>query len=172
VKLAAGALTFIVYNDSLNSKIMPTHFNGTAEERLALDTLIKLVRAANAISSRLMGPLQRQHGVTESQLGVIEALYHLGPLTQGQLGRRLLKSGSNLTTVVDNLERGGLVRRERDASDRRVQNVHLTAEGRALVERILPAHVAHVVQAFAALSAEEQRELGRLCRIVGTAANP
>ncbi|HYD55222.1 MAG TPA: MarR family transcriptional regulator, partial [Gemmatimonadaceae bacterium] len=105
---------------------MPTRFQGTDEERLALDTLIKLMRATGALTAHLSGPLQKEFGLTESQLGVLEALLHGGPLTQGQLCGKILKSGSNLTTVVDNLERDGLVRRERDLTDRRVQHVHLT----------------------------------------------
>jgi MarR family 2-MHQ and catechol resistance regulon transcriptional repressor len=136
---------------------------------LALDTLIKLVRAANAVTARLMGPLQREHGLTESQLGVLEALLHAGPLTQGQLSARLLKSGSNLTTVVDNLERSGLVRRERDTNDRRVQYVHLTPAGRERIERVFPEHVARVVAELSRLTPDEQRALGGLCRTLGLA---
>lgn len=150
---------------------MPTRYDGTSEERLALDTLIKLMRASNAVSASLMGPLQREHGLTESQLGVLEALLHAGPLTQGQLSARILRSGSNLTTVVDNLERGGLVRRERDATDRRVQHVHLTERGREAIEAALPSHVERVTRLLACLSADERRELGRLCKVLGSAAS-
>ena len=116
-----------------------------------------------------MAPLQREHRLTESQLGVLEALLHAGPLTQGQLSARLLKSGSNLTTVVDNLERAGMVRRERDSTDRRVQHVHLTPTGLERIERIFPEHVARVVDELSKLSPEEQRMLGSLCRKLGTA---
>jgi MarR family transcriptional regulator, 2-MHQ and catechol-resistance regulon repressor len=146
---------------------MPTHYEGTEAQRLALDTLIKLMRATNTVSGRLLGPLQREKGVTESQLGVLESLYHLGPLTQSQLCSKLLKSGSNLTTVLDNLERDGLVRRERDTADRRVQVVNLTDDGRRLIAEVIPVHVGRVERAFAALTADEQRELGRLCKKLG-----
>ena len=150
---------------------MPTHFDGTDGERLALDTLIKLMRATNTVTARLLGPLQREKGITESQLGVLEALYYLGPLTQTQLCGKLLKSGSNLTTVLDNLERDGLVRRERDTADRRVQVVHLTDQGRGLIAEVVPVHAARVERVFAALAPEEQRELGRLCKKLGLAAS-
>lgn len=147
---------------------MPTRFRGTPTQRRALDALIKLVRASGTVTTRLIAPLQREHGITESQLGVLEALHHLGPLSQGQLSGKLLKSGSNLTTVVDNLERDGLVRRERDSTDRRVQIVELTREGARLIERVLPSHVDRVVQCFAALTANEQESLARLCKKLGT----
>ena len=43
-----------------------------------------------------------------------------------------------MTTVIDNLERDGLVRRERDAKDRRVIHVHLTEAGKGKIEAVLP----------------------------------
>jgi MarR family 2-MHQ and catechol resistance regulon transcriptional repressor len=149
---------------------MPTHYRGSPEEALALNTMIKLARSLSALSGRLVPPLQREFGITESQLGVLEALYHLGPLSQGQLCQKILKSGSNVTTVVDNLERDGLVRRERDAADRRVQVVTLTEKGTELISRAFPTHARRVAELMSSLAPEEQRELGRLCAKLGSAA--
>lgn len=149
---------------------MPTRYQGTVEERLALDSFIKLSRCMNALQSELLPSLQKDFGLTESQIGVLEALFHLGPLTQGELCRKILRSGSNVTTVVDNLERTGLVRRERGADDRRVQVVHLTDTGRTLLAQALPAHVARITALMNKLAPEEQRDLGRLCRKLGRSA--
>ena len=146
---------------------MGTHYRGTPREVLALDTFIKLVRATSTVNARLHGPLLSQHGLTVSQLGVLETLLHLGPMPQTKLCGKLLMSGSNLTTVIDNLERQGWVRRERDLYDRRVQNVHLTAEGRRLIEDVFPPHVARITDTLGALTRDEQRELGRLCKKLG-----
>ena len=148
---------------------MPTHYEGSPRDVLALDTFVKLVRASGTVTGRLYAPLTRDHGITESQLGVLEALLHLGPMSQGQLCEKILRSGSNLTTVVDNLERRGWVRRER-GEDRRVQMVHLTGEGRRLIERVFPDHVRRIAELFGALTAAEQKELGRLCRKLGLAS--
>ncbi len=146
---------------------MPTHYQGSSEEILALDAFIKLNRSVNALQARLLPALQKDFGLTESQIAVLEAVKHLGPLQQGELCRKILRSGSNVTTVVDNLERGGLVRRERDTADRRIQIVHLTDKGYELVNRALPAHVERIAEAMDVLDPEEQRELGRLCRKLG-----
>lgn len=148
---------------------MPTRYPGTPEQILALDAFIKLNRSVNALHGRLLPPLQREFGLTESQIAVLEAIKHLGPLQQGELCQKILRSGSNVTTVVDNLERAGLVRRARDESDRRVQVVHLTEKGRELTDRALPVHVERITRAMAALEPDEQRELGRLCRKLGLA---
>jgi MarR family 2-MHQ and catechol resistance regulon transcriptional repressor len=148
---------------------MPTHYTGTPEQRLALDSYIKLSRAAESVTQRINAHLN-DVGLTTSQFGVLEALYHLGPLPVGQLGDKILKSSGNMTMVVDNLERRGLVSRSRRADDRRCIEVSLTAEGRALVAGILPRHVAGVRATMSTLSDDELAQLGVLCRKLGLAA--
>lgn len=145
---------------------MPTHYAGTPEERAALDAYIKLWRAAHAAETRVHRHLLAR-GLTVSQFGVLEALYHLGPLNQRQLADKILRSSGNLTLVIDNLERAGHVRRERAERDRRMVRVQLTAGGRALVAELLPPHVAGIRAAFAALDAQETAELARLTRKLG-----
>lgn len=145
---------------------MPTRYPGSPEERAALDAYIKLWRAAHAVeiaANRHLGG----HGLTISQFGVLEALYHLGPLSQRQLADKILRSSGNLTMVIDNLERDGLVRRERDPQDRRVIKVFLTPEGEALVTRVLPDHVRGIRDVFAGLTPEELAQLAALTRKLG-----
>jgi MarR family 2-MHQ and catechol resistance regulon transcriptional repressor len=98
---------------------------------------------------------------------VLEALYHLGPLSQGELAKKILKSSGNITMVIDNLEKRGLVKRERSPEDRRVYVVRLTVEGRRLIGSIFPRHAAKIVEEMKALTRTEQEELSRLCRKVG-----
>lgn len=137
---------------------------------LALGGFVKLRRAVNSLTARLNPVLLQGHGLTESQFGVLEALWHLGPMSQVRLCGKLLVSGSNLTTVIDNLEKRGLVRRDPDPEDRRAHLVRLTHEGLALIAEAFPGHAARIAALFAPLSTEEQRELGRLCRKLGLAA--
>ena len=148
---------------------MPTHYQGTHRERTALNAYIKLTRASETIAARLAGALAR-HGLTIGQLGVLEALLHLGPMCQNELGRKLLRSGGNVTTVLDNVERRGLVRRRRGPEDRRFVTVELTAEGRRFIKGVFPGHAADITRLFSALTAAEQGELARLCGKLGTEA--
>jgi MarR family 2-MHQ and catechol resistance regulon transcriptional repressor len=131
-----------------------------------LDTFIKLTRCTNSLLSRL-AESNTIGELTWSQFAVLEALYHLGHMTQGEISTKVLKSGSNMTTVIDNLERDGFVRRERDANDRRVIHVHLTEAGSGKVEAVLPGHVAALVDEFKILTASEQETLGELCKKLG-----
>lgn len=148
---------------------MGTHYRGTAEQMRALDAYIKLERAVDSVGSRLV-PGIAAAGLTTSQFGVLETLLHLGPLSPCELARKLLKSSGNLTLVLDNLERRGLIRRVRDRADRRYLTVHLTSEGEETIRALFPEHAERVTALFGALTAEEQAELARLCRRLGRAA--
>ena len=150
---------------------MPTHFPGSRAEMRTLNTFIKLTRCTNSLLARL-SERNTIGDLTYSQFAVLEALYHLGSLTQGDISAKVLKSGSNMTTVIDNLERDGLVRRQRDASDRRVIHVHLTEAGSSKIESVLPGHVAALVEEFSVLSAGEQETLGKLCKKLGRGRKP
>ena len=145
---------------------MPTHFQGDPEQCRALDLFIKLMRAADSVGARVLEPIERT-GLTAGQFGVLEALYHLGPMTVGELARKHLRSPNNLTVIVDNLERDGWARRERDAADRRQIIVHLTDAGRERIAALFPSHAASVEREMEILTPDEREELGRLLRIVG-----
>jgi MarR family 2-MHQ and catechol resistance regulon transcriptional repressor len=145
---------------------LPTHYSGTRAETRTLDTFIKLTRCTTAVLARLTA--RNSIGdLTYSQFAVLESLYHLGSMTQGDVSAKVLKSGSNMTTVIDNLERDGLVRRARDDKDRRVIYIHLTDAGRSRLEAVLPGHVAALVDEFSVLSPSEQDTLAGLCRKLG-----
>jgi MarR family 2-MHQ and catechol resistance regulon transcriptional repressor len=145
---------------------MPTHYSGSRAEMRTLDTFIKLTRCTNSLLNRI-AECNTIDDLTPSQFAVLEALYHLGSMTQGEVSQKVLKSGSNMTTVIDNLERDGLVRRERDTKDRRVIHIHLTEAGSSKIEAVLPGHIEMLVEQFSVLSASEQETLGELCKKLG-----
>lgn len=150
---------------------MPSHYQGDAEERQALDVYIKLMRAADSVTARLT-ERKTLDGLSISQFGVLEALYHLGPMHQKEIGRKILKSSGNITMVVNNLEDKDLVERRRDTEDHRFIVIHLTAKGRGVIEDVLPGHVAAITQIMSALTRSEQVSLGALCKKLGQAAQP
>ncbi len=145
---------------------MPTHFDGTAKEVRALNAYIKLMRATERMAQQLAVLLGKE-GITLGQLAVLEALLHLGPLSQKALCQKLLRSGSNVTTVVDNLEREGFVTRRRDEADRRLVTVALTRAGDKLIARVFPLHAADIARLLSGLSGEEQDALGALAKKLG-----
>jgi MarR family 2-MHQ and catechol resistance regulon transcriptional repressor len=138
----------------------------TESERRALNTYIRLLRAAESVTARVHAGLPKR-GLSFSQYGALEALYHVGSLCQRDLATKLLKSARNITMVVDNLEKRGLVRRERGAKDRRYMHVHLTEEGARLFETVFPDIKARIVEEMAVLSEAEQQQFGAQCLRVG-----
>lgn len=145
---------------------MGSKYKVSLKENRAINAYINFMRAADSVSSRLSRKLAK-YNLTMSQLGTLDALYHSGPLIQNELGKKLLKSPGNITMVVDNLERRGLVKRIRNSDDRRAVKLVLTEEGRNFIKEIFPDHVMEIVYEFEVLSEEEQKTLQYLCRKLG-----
>jgi MarR family 2-MHQ and catechol resistance regulon transcriptional repressor len=149
---------------------MATKQNPDTGVARALKTYVKLMRASESITSRVHKHLSSL-GLTVSQFGVLEAIYHLGPLSQRGIGQKILRSSGNITMVIDNLEKRRLVRRERDVSDRRIIIVHLTGEGKKLICKIFPSHAALITYELSVLDATDQITLGNLCKKIGMGIN-
>jgi MarR family 2-MHQ and catechol resistance regulon transcriptional repressor len=145
---------------------MPTRHRGDEREVRALNAFITLLRAGDAVAADVNRALA-ERGLTPSQFGVLEALFHLGPLCQGDLADKLLRSGASVTSVVEGLEKRGMVVRQRTEEDRRFVRVALTGKGRKLIAGIFPGHARAVARRFGVLEPGEQDELRRLCRKLG-----
>ena len=145
---------------------MPTHYKGCEEIERALSAYINFVRASDSISARLEAQIESS-GLTMGQFAVLEALLHLGPMSQRVLGRKLLRSGGNVTLVIDNLEKRGWVCRQRGQEDRRLIVVHLTDAGKRLIKRVFPEHANAIAKELARLTPAEQETLRALCRKLG-----
>jgi MarR family 2-MHQ and catechol resistance regulon transcriptional repressor len=139
---------------------------GNEKEVIALSTYVKLMRSVESITARIHKHLASA-GLTLSQFAVLEALYHLGPLYQREIGQKLLRSSGNITMVIDNLEKRGYVRRERKKEDRRFMMVRLTDEGFELISNVFPPHAAVITREMSVLSTREQETLAQLCKKLG-----
>jgi MarR family 2-MHQ and catechol resistance regulon transcriptional repressor len=145
---------------------MPTKYAGKPAEVAALNAFIKFQRAQIQLVNGLAGHFA-QCRLTAGQFGVLETLYHLGPLRPCDLGEKLLSSKPNISAVIGNLERDGLVRREQVAGDKRSVRVHLSAKGRKLIEKAFPDFVQYITGALGVLSAAELESFGALNKKLG-----
>lgn len=145
---------------------MPVNFNVSEEEREALGLVTKLTRSLDAVERKTLCYLNDVN-LTESQFSVLEALYHLGPMCQKAVAGKVLKSTGNITTVIDNLEKRGLVQRVRSTEDRRYIQLHITDNGKRVIEGFFPGHMQRLVQCFSVLTAEERVELARITKKLG-----
>jgi len=132
----------------------------------ALNCYTKLMRAAESVTGRVNRSMS-EFDLTISQFGVLEALYHKGPLCQRDLAVKILKSTGNLTLVIDNLEKRDLVRRRRDLEDRRYFTISLTDAGSSLISQAFAKVQAAIVADLSTLSESEQEQLGALCKKLG-----
>jgi len=130
---------------------------------LALSTFVVFSRAEHAIHEKEMKTI-KQSGLTAMQFGVLEALYNKGPLKICEVMEKLLTTSGNITVVVKNLERDGLIRKEQDPKDGRACKLAITEEGKKTMERVLPAHYANIGAIFGALSDEEMRTLKEILK--------
>lgn len=138
----------------------------TNNQRTALNVYVKMMRSANYLTNTIHRHL-KDDNLTISQFGVLEALYHLGSLSQSELGEKILKSNANLTTVVDSLEKKNLVVRKRADEDRRRVAVNLTEAGRELITEVFPRHAEIVEEKLRVLAEEEKDVLVGLLRKFG-----
>lgn len=135
------------------------------ETAQALRTWIALARAHNAVAQLAAADVAR-HGLTTAEFGVLEALYHKGPMLLNEVQRRILVSSGGITYLVDRLEKRGLVERRDCPGDRRARLAALTADGEALLAAIFPQHAAVIRDALAGLTEQEKEEAVRLMRTI------
>ena len=129
-----------------------------------LDTMLvhNLLRTHSHLSPFIDADLRRRN-LTSAQLNVLLALRSAGAdgLLMGQIGDRLVVTRSNVTGLIDRLERQGLVTRA-SHRDRRATVVRLTEAGEALLERTTPRHAEVLAELTGCFSSEEKQTLIRL----------
>lgn len=140
----------------------------TEQQRTILKTYTLMMRATNAVTKRMHRHLV-DTGLTLSQFGVLEVLYHKGPLCQRDIGQKILKTSGNMTMVIDNLEKRELVVREKDPADRRRMLLKLTEKGWDLIQTLFPKHTTMAAETFAVLESNELAILGKLLKKIGKA---
>ena len=101
----------------------------------------------------------RSMGLTMTQFDVIATLGNQPPMTCKELGEKTLVTKGTLTGVLERLERKGILERKLNPEDARSQMIGLTIEGQKLFEKVFPAHLMHLNQAFQKLSPGQMKEL-------------
>lgn len=132
----------------------------------ALKLWVVLSRAREALVAHLQADVA-SHGLTFMEFGILEVLYHKGPLLLGEVQRRILVSSGGVTYLIDRLERKGLVERQACPEDRRARYATLTEDGEKLIREIFPQHAERISELMGALSADEQEQAIDLLRTLG-----
>jgi MarR family 2-MHQ and catechol resistance regulon transcriptional repressor len=119
---------------------------------------VAVLEAADALV-RGSQKLFRPHGLTAAQFNVLNLIARSDSgMSQRELGDKLVVDRSNVTGLLDRMERAGWVRRDDDPGDRRIYRVSLTPVGRKLWERVNPRYVAAVSEVSQGLSGNQIRD--------------
>ncbi|ATL25537.1 MarR family winged helix-turn-helix transcriptional regulator [Streptomyces formicae] len=123
------------------------------------EQLLRLTRRLHRIQKHHLEPV----GITPAQSRLLRTLAHYEtPPRMADLAQRLEVVPRAVTSLVDGLESGGLVRRAPDLSNRRVIRIELTDAGQDALEKLRSARRAAAEDILAPLTAEQREVLGGL----------
>ena len=126
--------------------------------RYAPAAWLALMRVYTRLERRLSRMLQG-HGLTPPHLEVLLNLNAGEGITQQDLAERLLVTKGNVCTILDKMGRAGWVERRPDPVDRRANRLYLTADGRRLLAKVMPAHDALLEEVMAVLPEPRRKDL-------------
>lgn len=132
-------------------------FNPQTE--INIHTLRALSRCSQSIHKQELAVI-KSSGLTASQFEVLEVLYHLGNLRISDIIEKILATGGNMTVVIDNLAKDGMVQQCTDSQDKRVKLIRITEKGKDLMDDLLPRHLESINNIFQVLTEEEKHHLG------------
>jgi DNA-binding MarR family transcriptional regulator len=140
-------------------------FPGASESANAC--AIALVRTGERLLACIDQAL-RHHGLSRAgreALAVLDGAEQ--PLSPTAIAERLIVTTASVTSLLDTLERRGLVERQPDPTDRRRLVIVITQDGKAIVDQFLPEVVALQTAAMAALTETQRRQLVEMLATLG-----
>lgn len=132
--------------------------------------LIGLHRAVNYID-RQSARIFAEYQLTMGQFAVLEALYHKGDMTVGQVQEKILSSSGTIPLIINNLEKRGYLIRMEDETDKRRCILHITQSGQALMAEVYPRNEARIIELMETWTGEEKEQLAILLKKHGEKTN-
>ena len=134
-----------------------------AEDHRALRVWLRLLTCTQLIERRVRSRLRERFATTLPRFDLMAQLErHREGLKMNELSRLLMVTGGNVTAIVDQLEKEGLVERVDEPADRRAFRIHLTRAGEKTFAEMARAHEEWVVELLAGMTRREQDDLLRL----------
>jgi len=127
-------------------------------EKTELKIFIGMSRALNKIN-RATNKVYTKYGLTSGQFAVLEALYHKGDLSVGDVQDKILSTSGTIPVIVKNLEKEGFLERRNDEIDKRRFILHITQKGRELMDIVYPENEAIIISIISIWSKEEQEQI-------------
>lgn len=138
----------------------------TTADPSAVHVWLVLMKAHHALEQEAISSIEAT-GLCFSDFKALELLLHKGPVAINTLGSHLALTSGALTSVVDRLEKKGLVERHGDPNDRRVRIIKLTEPGQQLIRTLFNQHSQDMENALSHLNREERQRLIELLKKAG-----
>jgi DNA-binding MarR family transcriptional regulator len=133
---------------------------GSDDHHESLRLWLRLLTCTHLIETHVRKALAAQFKTTLPRFDLMAQLERAPDgLQMGELSRRMLVTGGNITGIADQLEGTGLIVRAEDPADRRAYRVKLTKEGRRLFAQMAAEHESWIVKLFAGMPKREQSAL-------------
>ncbi len=142
-----------------------------SDDHRALRIWLRLLTCTQLIERRVRTRLREAFATTLPRFDLMAQLErHPEGLKMGELSRLLMVTGGNVTAIVDQLEKEGLVERLDEPDDRRAFRIRLTRAGDKAFAEMARAHEGWVVEMLEGLSRKEHEELLKLLAKVKSSA--
>lgn len=148
---------------SQTAELQDQELRAHEDHHASLRLWLRLLSCTTLIEETIRQRLRDQFDITLSRFDLMAQLErHREGLTMGELSRRMMVSGGNITVIVDQLENEQLVQRKVATTDRRSFRVLLTASGKKSFARMASAHEQWVIDLFCGLNDRQQDQLNHL----------
>jgi DNA-binding MarR family transcriptional regulator len=137
------------------------HHGDKCKNKQGFDCWLQMIRTYDHLQNQVAASVQK-HGLTIPQFEVLSTLSLADCTNQQELADRLQVTKGNLVGLIDRLTERGLVERAEVPGDRRVNRVHITAEGKALFDKTLPEQLGIVDQMMSQLTKDDLQNLRSL----------
>lgn len=128
------------------------------QTELNMQTLRILNRCSQSVHKKELSVI-KDSGLTASQFEVLEVLHDLGDLRISDIIEKILATGGNMTVVIDNLAKDGLVQQSVDPQDKRVKLIRISDKGKSLMDDLIPRYLDNINTIFDKLPEAEKKTL-------------
>lgn len=145
-------------------RLKPIKSYGSRTDK-SMQTVLRLERVRFKIHQQTINYLN-SFNLSFNQFKVLEVLYHRGDLNVSTITKLTISTPGNITVVVKNLKKAGLIESICDVDDKRVSILSITKKGKEIIEEVFPTHSKNLRSTFDVLSDEELETLFSLLRKV------
>jgi DNA-binding MarR family transcriptional regulator len=152
---------------SSTMRVVDAETRGSPDDHQSLRLWLRLLACTNLIETHVRRGLKARYATTLPRFDLMAQLDRAADgLKMGELSRRMMVTGGNVTGITDLLEKERLVVREPDAADRRAFRVRLTPAGRRQFRRMAAEHERWVVELLNGLTKRERDQLVELLGVL------